>query len=107
MTFLLYLTFIYLIFLITYYFIYLDKLNNDNLFTIILNFIFLIILPIYFFHLKDINYSLIISLFLLISSFFLNLKIKEAFHINKIPPLIYFILTSYTFGYILLTFLTK
>lgn len=107
MSFLFYLTFIYLIFLVTYYFIYLEKLNNNNLFTIILNFIFLIILPIYYFHFKDINYSFVISIFLLISSFFLNLKIKEAFHTNKIPPLIYFILISYIFGYILIHFLSR
>lgn len=102
MTLALYLTFIYLIILVTYYFIYLDKLDNDNLFTIILNFIFLIILPIYYFHFKDNIYSIIISFFLLISSFSLNLKIKEAFHTNKIPPILYFILTIYFFGYILI-----
>lgn len=104
MTLILYLTFIYLIFLITYYFIYLDNLNTNNLFIIILNFIFLITLPIYYFYFKDPIYSLIISFLLLLSSFSLNLKIKNI-HINKLPPIIYFLLTTYIFGYILINFL--
>lgn len=103
MTFILYLTFILLILITSYYFIYLGHLNQDRLFTIILNFILLIILPLYYFYFKDNIYSIIISFVLLISSFNLNLKIKEIFHLNKILPLLYFILTSYIFGYIFIS----
>ncbi len=101
MTFILYLTFIYLILITTYYFIYLKNLNYPNLFIVILNFILLIILPLYLIYFKDNYYSLIISIALLISAFLYNLKIKEIFHINKIPPIIYFLLTSYILGYII------
>lgn len=102
MTIILYLTFIFLIFLITYYFIYLNNLTYDNLFTIILNFIFLIILPLYYFYFQDIILSIIISFLLLTSAFFLNTTIKKIFRKTKIPPIIYFLLTSYIFGNILL-----
>ncbi len=89
-----YLTFILLIFIVTYYFIYLENLNHDNLFYIILNFIFLIILPLYYLYFEDLTYSLIISFMLFISAFILNLKIKEIFHEVKIFPFIYFLTTS-------------
>jgi len=102
MTFILYLTFLCLIFIISYYFIYYENINNDTLLTIIINLIFFMILPLYYFHFKDNLYSIFFSLALLISSFFLNLKIKELFHKNKILPILYFILTSYIFGYILI-----
>lgn len=101
MTFILYFTFIYLIILVSYYFIYLNNLTYNRLFTIILNFIFLIILPLYYFYFKDNLYSLVISIGLMISAFSLNLKIKEIFHTNKIPPLIYFLITSYILGFII------
>ena len=45
MSLLFYLTFILLILIVIYYFIYQENLNQDHLFYIILNFIFLIILP--------------------------------------------------------------
>ena len=99
-----YLTFILLIFIVTYYFIYLENLNHDNLFYIILNFIFLIILPLYYLYFEDLTYSLIISFMLFISAFILNLKIKEIFHEVKIFPFIYF-LTSSMITAILLTIL--
>ena len=101
MSFLFYLLFIYLILLIIYYFIYLKNLNYDNLFIIILNFVFLCILPLYYAYFKDNIYSLIISFFLFIASFLLNLKIKEIFHYIKIFPLIYFLLTIYILGYLI------
>ena len=94
MSLLFYLTFILLIFIVTYYFIYLENIDHDNLFYIILNFIFLIILPLYYLYFEDLLYSLIISFMLLISSFILNLKIKEIFHEVKIFPFIYFLITS-------------
>lgn len=96
-----YLTFILLIFIVTYYFIYLENIDHDNLFYIILNFIFLIILPLYYFYFNDLIYSFIISIMLLISSFILNLKIKEIFHEVKIFPLIYFLINSLIVGIIL------
>lgn len=99
-----YLTFIILIFIVTYYFIYLENINHDNLFYIILNFLFLIILPLYYLHFNDLIYSLIISIMLFISSFILNLKIKEIFHEVKTFPLIYFILTAIIVGIILKTY---
>ncbi len=99
-----YLTFIILIFIVTYYFIYLENINHDNLFYIILNFLFLIILPLYYLRFNDLIYSLIISIMLFISSFILNLKIKEIFHEVKTFPLIYFILTAIIVGIILKTY---
>ena len=96
-----YLTFILLIFIVTYYFIYLENINHDNLFYIILNFIFLIILPLYYYYFNDHIYSFVISFMLFISSFFLNLKIKEIFHQVKIFTLIYFLITSFILGTIL------
>ena len=96
-----YLTFILLIFIVTYYFIYFKNINNDYLFYFILNFIFLIILPLYYYYFNDYIYSFVISFMLFISSFFLNLKIKEIFHQVKIFPLIYFLITSFILGIIL------
>lgn len=96
-----YLTFILLIFIVTYYFIYLENMNHDHLFYIILNFIFLIILPLYYFYFNDYIYSFVISFMLFISSFLLNLKIKEIFHQVKIFPFIYFLITSFILGIIL------
>lgn len=101
MNYLFYFTFLFLIFLVSYYFIHKNKLNNDNLFTIILNFIFLIILPLYFSYFKDIFLSLIISVLLFISALFLNLKIKDEFHETKIAPLIYFLITCYILGFMI------
>ncbi len=101
MSLILYLTFIMLIFIVTYYFIYKENLNHDNLFYIILNFIFLMILPLYYFHFEDLIYSLIISTMLFISSFLLNLKIKEIFHEVKIFPFLYFLVTSLIISIIL------
>ena len=100
-----YLTFILLIFIVTYYFIYKENINHDNLFYIILNFIFLIILPLYYFYFEDLIYSFFISIMLFISAFFLNLKIKEIFHEVKIFPLIYFLITSFILSIILNMFL--
>ncbi len=100
-----YLTFILLIFIVTYYFIYKENINHDNLFYIILNFIFLIILPLYYFYFEDLIYSFFISIMLFISAFFLNLKIKEIFHEVKIFPLIYFLITSFILSIILKMFL--
>ena len=88
------LTFVLLIFMVVYYFIIAENLNYDRLFTIILNFLLLIILPLYYLYFKDPFYSLIISIFLFLSAFFLNIKIKEIFHKVKILPFIYFLLTS-------------
>ena len=67
-----YLTFILLIFIVTYYFIYLENLNHDNLFYIILNFIFLIILPLYYLYFEDLTYSLIISFMLFYQALYLT-----------------------------------
>ena len=100
-----YLTFILLIFIVTYYFIYKENINHDNLFYIILNFIFLIILPLYYYYFEDLIYSFFISIMLFISAFFLNLKIKEIFHEVKIFPLIYFLITSFILSIILKMFL--
>lgn len=100
-----YLTFILLIFIVTYYFIYKENINHDNLFYIILNFIFLIILPLYYFYFEDLIYSFFISIMLFISAFFLNLNIKEIFHEVKIFPLIYFLITSFILSIILKMFL--
>ena len=105
MSLLFYLTFILLIFIVTYYFIYLENIDHDNLFYILLNFIFLIILPLYYLHFEDLLYSLVISSMLLISSFMLNLKIKEIFHEVKIFPFLYFLITSLIVSIILTLFL--
>ena len=94
MSLLFYLTFILLIIIVIYYFLYQENLNHDNLFYIILNFIFLIILPLYYFYFEDLIYSFFLGIMLFISSFILNLKIKEIFHQLKVFPLIYFLLTS-------------
>jgi len=99
-----YLTFIYLIILVTYYFIYLDHITYDYLFTIILNFVFLITLQLYFNYFKDNLYSLIFSIALIISSFNLNLQVKKIFHTNKIPFIIYFLITSFILGSIIGSF---
>ena len=87
-----------------YYFIYLQNINYDNLFFIILNFIFLAILPLYYYYFEDLSYSLGASIFLFIASYFLNLKIKEIFHEIKIFPFIYFLLTSILLTIILCEF---
>jgi len=99
-----YLTFIYLIYLITYYFIYLEHLTYDNLFTIILNFIFLIAIPLYYNYFKENIYSLVFGIALVISSFYLNLQVKKIFQITKIPFIIYFLITSFILGTIIGTF---
>lgn len=93
-----YLTLIYLFFIIFYYFIYLDNINNDNLFAIILNIIFLSVIPIYFCFFNSFIYSLTFSICLLISSFYLNIRIEKTFHSLKIIPLIYYFLTCLIFG---------
>ena len=103
MSLLLYITFILLIGIVFYYFIYLNNLDYNSLYIIILNFIFLIVLPLYFFYFKDFIYSLITSFALVISSFIFNLKIKEIFRRVKIFPLIYFNLCLYFFYFILIT----
>lgn len=104
MSILFYLTFIYLIYLVTYYFIYLDHLTYDSLFAIILNFIFLITIPIYYSYFKDNIYSLIFGMSLVISAFYLNLQVKKIFRTTKIPFIIYFLITSFILGTILGTF---
>lgn len=101
MSFILYLTFIYLIIIVSYYFIYLNNISYERLFVIILNFILLIILPLYYFYFNSFIYSLIISIGLTLSSFSLNLKVKNIFHENKILFLIYFLLTSLILGIII------
>jgi len=101
MTFLLNLTFFLLLIIIFYYFIYYEKLNKDNLFTIILNIIFVSIFPIYYFYFKDYPISLIISILLLFSAFSINIKIKEVYHNVKIPSLIYFLTTAFIVGFML------
>ena len=113
MSLLFYLTFIYLIIMVIYYFIYLKNISYDNLFVIILNFTFLCILPLYYSYFKEnifnfslvliIIYSLFISIALFISAFIFNLKIKEIFHTNKIFPLIYFLITFFILGVITLS----
>ena len=105
MSLLFYLTFIILIFIVIYYFIYKENINHDNLFYIIINFIFLIITPLYYSYFNDLTYSLIISIMQFISAFFLNLKIKEIFHEVKIFPLIYFLSTALIVSIILKQFL--
>ena len=102
MSLLIFSSFICLLFNTIYYFLYQNKLNLDNLFIIILNFIFISILPLYYFHFDSIIYSLITSFCLFLTSFFLNLQIKELFHKNKITLLIYFLLTLLMFSKILL-----
>ena len=102
MSLLFYLTFIYLIIMVIYYFIYLKNISYDNLFVIILNFTFLCILPLYYSYFKENIYSLFISIALFISAFIFNLKIKEIFHTNKIFPLIYFLITFFILGVITL-----
>jgi len=97
----LYLTFICLVLIVSYYFIYLNNINKDNLFTIILNFTFLIILPIFYFYFKDIIYSLLISLCLLISSLSLNKKIYKTYYYIKLASSLYIILINYIFLYLL------
>ena len=101
MSYLFYLTFIYLIFITIYYFFYNFNINHDNLFVIIINFIFLIILPLYYLYFKDNIYSFVISILLFISAIWYNLKIKEIYHQNKILPIIYFLITSYMVGYMI------
>lgn len=96
-----YLTFIYLFFLICYYFIYPNNINNDNLFAIILNVIFLCVLPIYYCLFKNNMYSLLFSLCLLVSAFYLNIRIEKYFHSIAIPPLIYYFITCLIFGLVL------
>ncbi len=95
----LYLTFIYLILLISYYFIYKNNITYDNLFAIILNFIFLITVPLYWAYFKDNIYSLIFGGALFMSAFYLNLEVKKIFHQNKIPFIIYFLIVSYILGF--------
>ena len=106
MSLLFYLTFILLILIVIYYFIYQENLNQDHLFYIILNFIFLIILPLYYFYFEDLIYSLIIGIMLFINSFILNLKIKEIFHQVNPSTLIYFLLTAFILNLILTVFLS-
>ena len=103
MSLLFYGTFIYLILMVIYYFIYLKNITYDNLFVIILNLVFLCILPLYYGYFKDNIYSLIISIALFISSFIFNIKIKEIFHSNKILPIIYFLISLFILGYMTLT----
>ncbi len=98
MSFLFYLTFTLFLFIAIYYFIYLNNIAYDHLFYLALNFIFLTILPLYYFYFEDNTYSFIISILLFISSFLLNLKIKEIFHEVKMWPLFYFLLTSLILG---------
>ena len=102
-----YLTFVYLIFIVSYDFIYKKNLNKDNLFTIIINFIFLIILPLYYFYFEDMIYSILISTILLISSFFLNLKAKESFKKIKLSTLFYYLLTSLILSYIIIQYFNQ
>ena len=101
MSYLFYLTFIYLIFITIYYFFYNFNINHDNLFVIIINFIFLIVLPLYYLYFIDNIYSLVISILLFISAIWYNLKIKEIYHQNKILPIIYFLITSYIVGFMI------
>ena len=103
MNIIIYLTFIYLILLVTYYFIYLKKINHDNLFIVILNFIFIIILPLYYYYFKDNISSIIISVILLISSYILNIKAKNIFKKVLIPFIIYYFLCCFILGYLLTT----
>ncbi len=99
MSYLFYLTFIYLILITIYYFLYHFNINYDTLFVIIINFIFLIILPLYYLYFKDNIYSLIISFLLFGSAIWYNLKIKEIYRNTKILPIIYFLITSYIVGF--------
>lgn len=101
MSILLYLIFIYLIVITTYYFVMLDNMTYNNLFVIIINFILLILLPLYCLYFKDMIYSLIISIALLFAAFIYNLKIKEITRQTKILPIIYFLLTSFVLGLII------
>lgn len=96
-----YLTFTLLLTFSIYYFIYLNNLNHNNLFIIIVNFILLNTIPLYLYIFKDNIYSLIISFFLLITANILNKEIKKIFHKQKIPSLIYLFITLYIFIYIL------
>lgn len=101
MSFVFYLTLIYLFIIVFYYFIYLKNINNDNLFAIILNIIFLNILPIYFNFFQSFGYSIIFGLALLASSFYLNIRAEKTFNSILIAPLIYYFMTCIIFGLIL------
>ncbi len=101
MSYLFYLTFIYLILITIYYFIYNYNINYDNLFVIIINFVFLIILPLYYLYFKDNIYSLMISLLLFGSAVWYNIKIKELYHQIKVLPIIYFLITSFITGFMM------
>lgn len=93
-----YLTLIYLFFIIFYYFIYLENMNNDNLFAILLNIIFLITLPIYYYFFKSISYSIFFGLCLLASAYYLNIRIEKTFHTILVTPLLYYFMTCIIFG---------
>lgn len=96
-----YLTFIYLFIIVYYYFIYLKNMDNDNLFAILINIIFLCILPIYYCFFKSISYSIVFGLCLLISAYYLNIRIEKTFHTIIIAPLIYYFITCIIFGFII------
>ncbi len=98
--------FILLIFIVCYYFIYLDYLSLDTSFIVFVNFIFLLTLPLYYFYFKDLIYSSIISFLLFISAIGLNLKIKKLMHTVKLLPIIYLIIVSYINGYFLFSIIS-
>lgn len=96
-----YLTFIYLFIITYYYFIYLKNMNNDNLFAIIINIIFLSVLPIYYCFFQSFSYSIVFSLCLLISAYYLNIRVEKTFHSILIAPLLYYFMTCIIFGFVI------
>lgn len=81
--------------------LWLDKYDNNFLFTLILNYLLLFMLIIFYNHNFNIIYLLLISLFLMIESFILIRKIKYILNNYQLLSLPYFFYTIYIFSLIL------
>jgi hypothetical protein len=77
-----------------------DKLDNDLLFLLCSNYILLLALSIINYQI-DLIYSILLSLTLMIFSFLLIRKIKKIYNHYQLLSIPYFILTIYTFSFLL------
>lgn len=78
-----------------------DYLDNDLLFLLCSNYILAFLLSIIFNYQENLMYSILISLFLMISAFMLIRKIKSIYNSYQLLSLPYFFFTVFVFSNIL------
>ncbi len=81
--------------------VWIDKLDNDLTFLLVANYILIFLLSILFSYHYHLAYSILVSLSLMVSSFFLIRKMKSIYGRYQVLSIPYFIFTTYVFSSLL------